>query len=322
MHNAHLKFLTADNMIKYLVVASYLLLAFLLLPISLALLCAYLLYPVVQFFYKKFHLPIVISITLTTALCFFIIYQLSAILFQSLLTLIPYFKMHLDTFSTEYADVVFFPLLLEKSFSFIDSIMMSLVSIAQHTFGYLFEFFIFLIVFYFSLFESRKNRLWFFIYVPKKYRAEWQHYFKRALHIFSYFLFVTLQLFIMTFVLLSIGFYLLGFESPISKALLISFADALPFFGIGIFLIPLMIYFYIVGQKGLAIALIALYLFIQLSRQLVESIVWASTFQLRMVHSFVISAASILLFGVYGILLSPFFLLIAVKISEKSIFAR
>ncbi|WP_235616032.1 AI-2E family transporter [Metasolibacillus sp. FSL H7-0170] len=322
MHNAHLKFLTVESIIKYLIIASYLLLSFLLLPISLALLCAYLLYPVVQLFYKKFHLPIIISITLTTVLCLVIVYQVSAILFQSLLTLIPYFKMHLDAFSEQYADLLFFPLLLEKSFSFIDSIMMTLVSIAQHTFGYLFEFFIFLIVFYFSLFESRKNRLWFFIYVPKKYRTEWQHYFKRALHIFSYFLFVSLQLFIMTFVLLSVGFYLLRFENPISKALLISFADALPFFGIGIFLIPLIIYFFIIGQKWLSIALIALYLFIQLSRQLVESIVWASTFQLRMVHSFVISAASILLFGVYGILLSPFFLLIAVKMREKSIFAR
>ncbi|WP_107839783.1 AI-2E family transporter [Metasolibacillus meyeri] len=322
MHHTHLKFLTTNNIIKYLIVVSYLLLAFLLLPISLALLCAYLLYPIVQFFHKKLHLPIIISITLTTALCFAIIYQLSAILFQSLLTLIPHFKTHLDTFSTQYADLLFFPLLLEKSFSFIDSIMMTLVSIAQHTFGYLFEFFIFLLVFYFSLFESRKNRLWFFVYVPKKYRAEWQHYFKRALHIFSYFLFVSLQLFIMTFVLLSIGFYFLGFENPISKALLISIADALPFFGIGIFLIPLIIYFFIIGQKWLSISLIALYLFIQLSRQLVESIVWASTFQLRMVHSFVISAASILLFGIYGILLSPFLLLIAVKISEKSIFAR
>ncbi|WP_042474688.1 AI-2E family transporter [Bacillus ndiopicus] len=322
MYNTQFKFFTSENLIKYAVALGYIVILFLLLPISLALLCAYILYPIVHFFYKKIRLPIIISILLTTVLCFTIIYQVAAILFQSLLTLIPYFKMHLDTFSEQYADLLFFPLLLEKSFSFIDSIMMTLVSIAQHTFGYIFEFFIFLIVFYFSLFESRKNRLWFFIYVPKKYRTEWQHYFKRALHIFSYFLFVSLQLFIMTFVLLSIGFYLLGFENPISKALLISIADALPFFGIGLFLIPLTIYFFIIGQNWLAIALIALYLFIQLSRQLVESIVWASTFQLRMVHSFLISAASILLFGVYGILLSPFFLLIAVKISEKPIFAR
>ena len=112
---------------------------------------------------------------------------------------------------------------------------------------------------------------------------------------------------------------MLQFENPMNKAFLISFADVLPFFGIGLFLIPIAIYFFAIGDKFLSLALLFLYVFIQITRQLTESLLWASTFQLRTVHTFFISAASILLFGVYGILLSPFLLLIAVKVKQKSI---
>ncbi|MEO4051953.1 AI-2E family transporter [Solibacillus sp. CAU 1738] len=307
---------------KYLSIIGYFAILFLILPISLGIFSAYLLFPVVQFFYKKLHIPFLISIFLVTISFFYLTYQVSAVLIQSLLTFIPHIKMHLDAFSTNYADIIFFPLILEKSLSMMDTIIMSILNVAQQIFSYLFEFFVFIVAFYFALFESRKDRMWFFVYVPKQYRDEWKRYFKRAMSIFSYFIYVELQLFSLTFILLSSGFWLLQFENPISKALLISLADALPFFGIGLFIIPAAVYFFVIGQKWLAASLIALYIFIQITRQLTESIVWASTFQLRTVHSFIISAASILLFGIYGILLSPFLLLIAVKVKENSIFAR
>ncbi len=322
MKNSNFKIFSYKSTTKYLVLFGYFAILFLILPISLAIFSAYLLFPIVNFCYKKMRIPYFISMFLVTFTFFYLMYQVSAILIQSILTFIPYIKMHLGDFSSNYANVVFFPMLLEKSFSMMDTIIMSILNFVQQLFSYLFEVFVFIVAFYFALFESRKDRLWFFIYVPTQYRDEWKHYFKRAMGIFSYFLFVELQLFLLTFILLSSGFWILQFDHPISKALLISLADALPFFGIGLFLIPAAIYFFIIGQKWLALSLIVLYIFIQITRQLTESLVWASTFQLRTVHSFFISAASILLFGLYGILISPFLLLIAVKVKENSIFAR
>ena len=79
-----------------------------------------------------------------------------------------------------------------------------------------------------------------------------------------------MQLFTLTFALLSIGFYFLQFDGFIAKAFLIAIADVLPFFGIGIFLIPLAIYFFIVGQPVVGSLIMALYIFVQLIRQLTE----------------------------------------------------
>ena len=106
------------------------------------------------------------------------------------------------------------------------------------------------------------------------------------------------------------------------KAFLIAFADSLPFLGIGIFLIPLSIYFFIVGQPVVGSLIIALYIFVQLIRQLTESMLWSHTFHLRMIHTFIISAASVLLFGLYGIILSPILLMLAIKAKQHPIFAR
>ena len=72
----------------------------------------------------------------------------------------------------------------------------------------------------------------------------------------------------------------------------------------------------------LTVAVITLYIFILVSRQLAESKLWASTFHIRTIHTFFISASSILIFGVYGIFLSPFLLLLAVKLKERAIFDK
>lgn len=115
---------------------------------------------------------------------------------------------------------------------------------------------------------------------------------------------------------------ILQFEQAIIKAFIVAFADVLPFFGIGVFLVPMSIYFYFNGNTFLCVAILLLYLFVQLTRQLADSMLWSNTLQLRTFHTFFISAASILLFGFYGILLSPIFLFLAVKLKENSIFER
>lgn len=306
------------NAASFSVLLLYLIALFLLLPITLGLFCAYFIFPIVQFGFKKLKIPYIICIALTTSLFLFILYEITMLILKSAIVFIPVIKLHLTELANDYSDLFISPLIIEKSFNFFDSIIGFLMTVAQKFFSYLFEFFIFLLVFYFSLFESRKNRLWFFVYVPKKYRVIWQPHFEHAMRVFSYFVLVTMQLFILTFTLLSIGFYLLKFENPISKAFLVSVVDVLPFFGIGIILIPLSIYFFILEQQLLALSVLLLYIFIQLTRQLIESVVWASTFQLRIVHSFMISAVSILLFGIYGLFISPFLLLIAVKIRDKT----
>lgn len=206
----------------------------------------------------------------------------------------------------------------EKSVSIFNFFISKVSYFVQSTFQYFIEFFIFMIALFFALIESRKSRTWFFIYAPPAYREEWKNYFTKGMKLFSYFLYVEFQLIVLTFLLLCGGFSILGFEQAISKAFLISLADSLPFFGIGLFMIPMCIYFFIIEQPYFSIILLILYIFVQLTRQLAESMLWASTLHLRTVHTFFISAASILLFGFYGILLSPLLLFLAVRLKDKA----
>lgn len=305
--------------IKFFVLFVYLLVIWFIFPISIAIFFAYLIYPIVEFCYKRLKLPYIISAITISILIFLITYSLFYITVQSLIGIYPELQSHIGKIPIiESANFKIFETVYEQSMSLIDSLILSIINSLQLLFGYILEFFIFLFAFFFSLFESKKNRTWFFIYVPKQYRNEWKNYFIKVIDLFGYFLFVSFQLFMITFVLLSIGFSLLKFEQPISKAFLISVFDFLPFFGIGIFLIPIAIYFFVVGQSYLGIAILVLFLFIMITRQIIESMLWAQTFQLRAIHTFFISATSILLFGIYGVILSPIIILFALKIKQKS----
>lgn len=297
----------------------YLLLLWFILPISLAIFFAYFLYPIVQVCHKKLKIPYFIATFLVSMLLFALIYFLFHISIQSVILIYPEVKQQVQQLSfVESTNTIVFEKIFTKSVSYIDSMILNLGNLLQDIFSYLADLFIFIVAFYFSLFESRKNPLWFFIYVPKAYRKQWKEYFIKGTSLFGYFIYVELQLFVITFILLSIGLFLLQFENPINKAFLISLADMLPFFGIGIFLIPISIYFFLLDKIFLSICIFVLYIFIQLSRQLVESMLWSSTFHLRTIHTFFITATSILLFGFYGILLSPFLLFIAVKYKQKA----
>nr|WP_106780385.1 AI-2E family transporter [Lysinibacillus timonensis] len=307
------------TIVKYLILSTYLLILWFTLPISLAIFFAYLIYPIVDFCHKRLKLPYIISAITISILIFMLTYSLFYITIQSLISIYPEISEQIENIPIiETSNFKIFETVYEQSMSLIDTAIMTIINSIQLMFGYILEFFIFIFAFYFSLFESRKNRTWFFLYVPKPYRSEWKLYFTKAIDLFSYFLFVSFQLFIITFFLLSLGFSLLKFDQPISKAFLISIADFLPFFGIGLFLIPIAIYFFLVGQSYLGIALITLFVFIMITRQIIESLLWASTFQLRAIHTFFISAASILLFGIYGILFSPFIILLALKMKQRS----
>lgn len=310
----------SKSIIKYLILVVYFLILWFVFPISLAIFSAYMIYPVVEFCYKRLRLPYVLSAGIVSIVIFLLTYSFFYITVQSVLSIYPEVKQQVLALQEVITSNNFILLesLFSKSISLIDSAVMSIATFLQNLIQYLIEFFIFIVAFYFALFESKKNRYWFFIYVPKHYREEWENYFTKAISLFSYFLYVEFQLFIITFLTLSCGLALLQFEHPINKSFLISLADALPFFGIGLFLIPISIYFFVIGNKVLSVSILILYIFILITRQIAESLLWASTFHLRTVHTFFISAASILLFGIYGILISPFLILIAVKLKQKS----
>ncbi len=275
-----------------------------------------------QFLHKKCKLPSLITALITEILIIvsfaFVLLFLTSVLIDTL----PVLKENLSDPSSfihipaavmeQVRDQLFslFDIMLAKIFQSIQDIMQNLVEVT-----------IFVVAFYFSLYETSRNRHWFFVYIPARFRNPIRSIFEEATTLFSYFISVEVRLLLITFALLSVGFFILGFSQPVGKAFLISICDFLPFLGIGIFLIPISILFMTTGKMALGIQLIILYVVIQLTRQFAESMMWASTLQIRSVHAFILSAISLLLFGVAGIIISPFVLLLAVKLQRHPIFA-
>ena len=296
--------------------------AWLILPVTLAIVLAYLFSPLLQLFHKKLKIPSFITALLTEII---IVLSLSVgllFLATALMDTLPVLKDNLldassfihipDAITTQIRDQLFelFDIMISKIFQSIQDIMQHLVEVT-----------IFIVAFYFALYETSRNKHWFFVYIPSNFRKHIRKIFEEATTLFSYFISVEIRLAFITFGLLSIGFYMLGFSEPIGKALLVSVCDFLPFLGIGIFLIPISILFMVTGKMAIGIQIIVLYIIVQLTRQFAESMMLASTMQIRSVHAFILSAISLLLFGVAGIILSPFILLIAVKLKKLPIFA-
>lgn len=195
-----------------------------------------------------------------------------------------------------------------------------LVLFIQKVFQRLFSLFMFLIAYFFTLRESAVNRFWFLVYFPKAQRPAVKRIFSRASQLMSSFFSVQIRLFLITFTIMSAGFWVLRFDSFLTKAFLISLVDSIPFLGIGIVFLPLIVFSFYIEKAALAAGLLILYIILLITRQFAESYFWAHTFKLRTVHSFIITACAVYLFGLYGIIFLPFFLFLALKIRQHSAF--
>ena len=317
------KYFSYERTINITLFLFYFIILWFVLPVSLAIFLSFSTYPIINFLHKYFKMAYWLAAIFVELFILSSIFLLILISINSIILIFPEIRDTLQNFHlfTEYESMLI-QVLQEKSLSIFDSIFVYTANFLQILMKHLIEIFIFLVAYYIALLETKKSRYWFFQYVPKKYRVEWQSHFSKIMKLFHYFLFVEFQLFTITLLILCAGFMLFQFENAIIKAFVVAFADVLPFFGIGVFLVPMSIYFYFNGNTFLCIAILLLYLFVQLTRQLADSMLWSNTLQLRTVHTFFISAASILLFGFYGILLSPLFLFLAVKLKENTIFER
>ncbi|MFJ7980766.1 AI-2E family transporter [Lysinibacillus xylanilyticus] len=319
----NIKYFSYERTKSVLLIIFYLVILWFVLPVSLAIFLSFSTYPIMKFLHSYCRMTYWLAAIIVEALILACIFLLVIISINSIILVFPEIRDTLQNFPlfNEY-ESMFIQVLKEKSLSIFDSIFLYTANIFQVLMKHVIEVFIFLVAYYFALLETRKSRYWFFQYVPKKFRNEWQKHFSKIMQLFHYFLYVEFQLFTITLLILCAGFLILQFEQAIIKAFIVAFADVLPFFGIGVFLVPMSIYFYLKGNTFLCVSILLLYLFVQLTRQLAESMLWSNTLQLRTFHTFFISAASILLFGFYGILLSPIFLFLAVKLKDNAIFER
>ena len=298
----------------WLPIGIIILILFIAYPLSLSILFGYFLSPITNFFYKKINLPILISVLLTEALILSSLLLFLFFIVQALIDLIPLIHDHIVLLPIdELQKHPIFIMFEGKMQEILNKLLNSLLMNLTHLPSYFFELFLFSIGLFFSLSESTKDRLWFLVYFPKKIRHFSQRALVKASLVINKFLSVELKLFIITFFILCIGFNLLGLHNPIKYAFLVSLVDSIPFLGTGLILIPLSIYFFLLDEQMVGTIILLLYLFVQLTRHIVDSMLWSASMQIKAVHVFFLSAAAILIFGFIGILFSPFIYLFANK---------
>lgn len=298
-----------------------LLIIFLVPPAAIAIILAYFTAPLL------FVVRNVTKLPLTVATLFVMVFILLAfggftyIALHAIIELVPTIERHLAPF-TGNTDIV------GKVIAFVEgkiveyghAMLEFAVTTIQSVFQHIFSFFIFLVAYFFALRESGNNRFWFLVYFPHKIRQSTKRMLLEASKLIGTFVSLEARLMFLTFIILTIGFSLLKFNSPVGMAFLVTLVDSLPFLGTGLFLLPMAAFFLHTDQLIIGISLISLYLFTITTRQLAESYMWASTFQLRPVHAFFIMAGSIYLFGFAGILLTPFLLFAALRIKQHKLF--
>lgn len=297
------------------------LLVFLLPPIAIAIIFAYFTAPIVSFLHKKIKLPYTLGTLIVMILFLAVLSLFIAVALYGLIDTVPVIVQQIAPYTNhENLTGKLFSFVQEKALQYGEALIEYAITFFSTFFQQVFSILFFILSFFFALRESAKNRFWFIIYFPSNIRKQAKAQFAKAGELITAFFFVEFRLFLLTFFLLSIGFIVLKFQAPIGNAFLISLVDSLPFLGIGLFLIPMSIFFFYINDWTVGIALLILFIFILITRQVVESYLWSSTFQLKPVHTFFITAFSVYLFGLAGIAFTPFFLFIAIKLRNHKWF--
>ncbi|MFC4735035.1 sporulation integral membrane protein YtvI [Bacillus daqingensis] len=113
-----------------------------------------------------------------------------------------------------------------------------------------------------------------------------------------------------------IGLAILQVENAVTIALIVGIAEILPYLGSGTILIPWMIYMFLTGSIGMGIGLAVVYAVTVLVRQSIEPKVLSSSMNLNALAVLISLFAGFQLFGVIGVFLGPFLLVIIVILKD------
>lgn len=310
-----------DIFMKWLPVLITVVVIFVVPPAAFAVIAAYFTAPILTAVRQVIKLPLTLATLFVMTSLFFIAGAFMLIGLHGIIEIIPAVERQLAPY-TQNTDSI------GKTLAFLEgkitqyghALLDYAVTMLQTIFQHLMSLFIFLVAYFFALRESGKDQFWFLIYFPANIRKSAKRMLVEAGKLIGTFVYVEARLVFLTFIILTVGFSLLRFDSPIGTAFLISLVDSLPFLGIGLFLIPMAAFFFHTGDLFITVSLVLLYLFALTTRQFAESYLWASTFQLKPVHAFFVTACAVYLFGVAGILLTPFLLFAALKIKRHPLF--
>ncbi len=120
-----------------------------------------------------------------------------------------------------------------------------------------------------------------------------------------------------TFVELSIGFWIIGIPNPIFFGGLIAIIDVMPILGTGAVLLPWSIISFILGNTRVGIGMLLLYIIITVVRQTIEPKIVGQQIGLHPLVTLILMFIGAQLMGVLGLLLLPIIATIVMKLNKE-----
>lgn len=132
-----------------------------------------------------------------------------------------------------------------------------------------------------------------------------------------------LKLAALTFILLCIGFFIIGIDYWGIKALGVAVVDIIPILGSGIIMIPWALVHFLIGNTTIAWQLGLVYIIVTVIRQIAEPFVTGREIGVRPLYTFISTVVCMLVFGPFGALIGAVVAIIIkavyeVKMIQKS----
>lgn len=308
-------------LVFYIIMLKYLFL--LLFPFLLAILCFFALKPLIDRIQQ--NIPIKKSAIGITLLLLF--YLLSAFVFVLLMSGLFYLCIRFFQLLPSYYDAILLPFINKMSISFhqffmffpedflyvfqnwINQNILDLIAFTSQFIksipSFLFSFFMFIISTFFLVLDYDEMKDCFLKYVQKKTCYQMIQFKNKVLKSLWFFFKCQIILMCVTFFILLIAFMILKIEPAFLYALSICMLDSLPFIGVGIVLIPMMILYIFQGVYMKALYLLCLYFIINMIRSFLEPHLMNKEMKVPAFLLLVSMVLHIRFFGIPGIVLSP-----------------
>lgn len=292
----------------------------LLFPFILALICYFMMKPLVLYLQDFFHIcHNTVGIILLCVIDF-----LFAIIMGSLCFYIFTLIRHLIDSFPYYYQTLFLPI-FNDCYQWMSSVMsqeiwmlmqesvtsflfQTLSQFPQYIYqipSFLFSFMLFFISSFFLVLDYEKIRQLFSRFLPLSVLLTCRQIKNQCMHSLWIYIKCQMILTLVCFICLCFGFFILKFPHALMKAFIIALLDSLPFIGVGIVLIPMSIYYFLKKQYVMTIYIIILYLWINILRSILEPQLLKKEMQ---IPSFILLLSMILhmyVFGFIGVILSP-----------------
>lgn len=313
-------------------------------PFLIAFILAFLINPVVNFFERTIQTSRIVSVVITLFIFLLILFSMITLFIAEFISGLNYLAtvlpIHIKTFIAHIEQFIFSTVIpiyehLSRTFHTLDSSQQSTINhyiqsfssqightvstAVQRLFYSLSDLFIalpnlatilifsFLATFFISKDWYKLKRLFKKIVPNRVWESTAFVLFDLKKAMFGYML-AQLTLISITFMIVLIGFLIIGIDYPFTIAILIAIVDLIPYVGTGVIFIPWILYSFFSNQLALTISLSILYAIIIIQRQIMEPKIVSKSIGIDPLALLISLFVGFQLFSFIGLLLAPAFL--------------